>query len=208
GGGRGGVGGGGGGRGGGGAGTRFGRGDSVLIDAFVGGERTALGVRAFVARTDDRRVAALPFCCGHGPADRPISGVSAWPQSIDAVLQNAGIPDAGAAADRLTASLRQAAEATMAAVIAVEPRVPAKPRARTDLLGLDFIAALPGDTRPGQPALCPVLVEVNDHDCTDLAQIVGYARHRPMDGSLGSPQDHLLDVPLRAALTRSQRYRL
>jgi biotin carboxylase len=190
------------------AGTTFDPGDSVLIDAFVGGEGAALRVRAFVARTDDRRVAALPFCCGYGSADRPISGVSAWPQSIDAVLQNAGIPDAGAAAERLAASLRQAAEATMAAVIAVEPRVPAKPRARTDLLGLDFIVALPGDTRPGQPALCPVMVEVNDHDCTDLAQIVGYARHRPMDGSLGSPQSHLLDVPLRAALNRSQRYRL
>src|SRR5207248_8800899 len=155
-------------------------------DAFVGGQQTALRVRAFVARTDDHCVTALPFCCSHASADRPISGVSAWPQSIPAVLQNAGIPDADEAPDRLTASVRHAAEATMGAVIAVEPCLPGKPRARTDLLGLDFIVALPGDTRPGQPALCPTMIEVNDHDCTDLAQIYGYVRHRPMDPILGS----------------------
>ena len=189
-------------------GTPFDAGDSVLIDAFVGGQQTSLRVRAFVSRIEDDGVTALSFCGSYAAADRPISGVSAWPQSILSALESGRVPRAEAAAERLTASLRDAAEATMRAVIAQEPSVPRKPGARTDLLGLDFIVALPGDTRPGQPALSPTLIEVNDHDSTDLTQIYGYVAHRPMEPAVGSPQDGLLDGALRSALARSQRHRL
>lgn len=189
-------------------GTTFECGDNVLIDAFVGGQQSSVRVRAIASRTEDDRATALGFICSAASSDRLIGGASGWPQSLHAVLLNARVPHAERRANELEAELRRFTEATLEAIFATDFPVASKPRARTDLLGLDFIIALPGDTAPGQAALSPTLIEVNDHDCTDIGQLYGYSRQRPMDDRNGSPQDHLIDTHLRAMLTRSQRYLL
>ena len=189
-------------------GTVFEPGDSVLIDAFVGGRRASVRVRAIASRTEDDRATALGFLCSYAASDRPIGGTSAWPQSLPTTLMNARIPGAQKIADELDEELRRTTEATLEAIFKLDPIIDSKPGARTDLIGLDFIFALPGDTESGQEALAPVLIEVNDHDCTDIGQIYGYTRQRPMDAALSSPQDHLFDTHLRAMLTRSQRFLL
>lgn len=189
-------------------GTTFERGDSVLIDAFVGGQSTSIRVRAIASRTEDDRATALGFVCSYAYSDQPIGGTSAWPQSILAMLQNASVPNAKHAAEELELELRRSTEAASVAICRQDFDVPSKPRARTDLLGFDFVFALPGDTTPGQAPLAPTLIEVNDHDCTDITQIYGYTQQRPMDTAAGSPQANLLDTHLRAMLTRSQRYLL
>jgi carnosine synthase len=189
-------------------GAVFESGDSVLIDAFVGGTQASVRVRVIASRTEDDRATALGIFCSHAASNRPIGGTSAWPQSLYAMLTNARIPGARRIAKELEAELRQATERTLESVFKADPAIDSKPGARTDLIGLDFIFALPGDTGPGQAALSPTLIEVNDHDCTDIGQIYGYTRQRPMDASIGSPQDHLLDTHFRSMMTRSQRYLL
>lgn len=189
-------------------GTVFERGDSVLIDAFVGGQRASVRVRAIASRTDDDRATALGFICSYAASDRPIGGTSAWPQSLQTTLMNARIPNAKRIAKDLEEELRQATEVTLEAIFRIDPKVATKPGARTDLIGLDFVFALPGDTESGQEALAPSLIEVNDHDCTDIGQIYGYTRQRPMYAAISSPQENLLDTHFRAMLTRSQRYLL
>ncbi len=189
-------------------GISFQPGDSVLIDGFVGGRVSSVRVRALASRIDDDRTMALGFICSAASSDRLIGGTSAWPQSLAAMLRNAGVPDADQRAQELEAELRRSTEATLEAICRAEQPVDCKPGARTDLLGLDFLFALPGDTGPGQKALAPTLIEINDHDCTDICQIHGYARQRPMEGPVVSPHDHLLDTHIRAMLARSQRSQL
>ena len=188
-------------------GAPFAPGDSVLVDAFVGGEARTLRVRALVARIGDDGAVAQALLCTLAPSDRPISGLTGWPQSVRAALENAGCREP-AVIERFEAQLRRAAEATLLAVIRAEPRVATKPGARTELLGLDFIVALPGDVAAGAPPLDPCLIEVNNHDCTDLAHIYGYTRDPFGSPRRGSPSAGLLHHSLRAAADRSQRARL
>ena len=184
------------------------QGASVLIEAFVGGRHSSIRVRAFASRTSEERATALGFVCGAAPSDRLIGGTSAWPQSLTAVLRNARVGNADQLAEGLESELRRCTQAAMEAIVQADRPVASKPGARTDLLGLDFIFALPDDTWPGQAALAPTLIEVNDHDSTDIGQVYGYSRQHPRYDRSGSPHDQLLDAHLRRVLTRSQRYLL
>lgn len=185
-----------------------GNGHGVLLDAFVGGERTSVRVRAIVSRTGNDRAASCGLLVSLAASDTPVGCASSWPQSLHSMLLNARIPNAKKVAMDLEDELRRAAEITLEAIVEMDPMVPLKPGARTDLIGLDFVFALPGDTESGQEALAPVLIDVTGDDCVDIGQAYGYTRQRPMDAVIDSPQDHLLDTHLRAILTRSQRYQL
>lgn len=185
-----------------------GTGHGVLLDAFVGGARTSVRVHAIVSRTGNDRATSCGLIVSLAASDTPAGRASSWPQSLHSMLLNARIPNAKRIAIDLEVELRQAAETALETIVKMDPMVALKPGARTDLIGLDFVFALPGDTESGQAALAPVLVDVNGHDCADIGHAYGYTQQRPMDAVISSPQDHLLDPHLRAILTRSQRYLL
>lgn len=185
-------------------------GDSILVDAFGGGVQRTMRVRAVVARIGDDPVRAKvqALMAGIGPSFAPISGVTAFPQHLQPALEAWGVADASVAAEALAADLTRQAEATLRAVAAADVPVPGKPGAQTDLIGLDLVMALPGDTAPGQEALKPVLIEVNNHDCTDLTQIFGYTQTDHRHAALGAPNGGLLDEYLRALADRSARHQV
>jgi biotin carboxylase len=190
--------------------TRLQPDDSVMVDAFAGGQRRTIRVRVIVARTgespSDASVQAMVASVGESGA--PISGANSWPQSLTDALANYGVPNAAAEALRLEQELRTHAAATLAAVAAHEPWSAAKPGGRSDLLGLDFVLALPGDTQGGEPALTPVLIEVNNHDCARITIRNAFAAIDHRVTGVDPPDGGALDEYFRAIAARSQRHRL
>ncbi len=183
-------------------------GHGLLLDTFVGGRQNSVRVRATVSRTGNNRAASSGLLVSVAASHSPVENLRSWPQTLHATLLNSGIPNAKRIARELEFELRDAAENALAAIVTMDPVVPLKPGARTDLLALDFVFALPDDTEPGQEPLHPVLIDVTSHACTDMEHAYGETQQRPMDAVIGSPQDHLLDTHLRTILTRSQRQQL
>jgi carnosine synthase len=182
--------------------------DAVLIDEFCGGIEHTLRVRAVVARTGEApEDCALQIAVAStGSSGRIISGITELPQTLDSALANWG---AGAAETaRLHAQIEQYSLAAFAANAARDPLDDHKPGGRTDLLGMDFIMALPGDEQRGQRALEPVLIEVNNHDCTDVVNLLAFNAIDHRAPGVFSPTLSRLDEYFRAMAARSQRHRL
>ena len=190
--------------------TRLQPDDSVMVDAFAGGQRRTMRIRVIVARANDSAVDASvhAMVASVGESDAPISGANSWPQTLADALANYGLPNASTEARRLEQNLRTQAAATLAAVAAHEPWSAAKPGGRSDLLGLDFVLAMPGDTQGGEAALEPVLIEVNNHDCARITIRNGFAAIDHRVPGIDSPDGGALDEYFRAIAARSQRHRL
>lgn len=184
--------------------------DSVMVDSFAGGERRSVRVRVIVARVGEAPTDASvqAMIAGVGDSLAPINALNTWPQTVADTLANFGLPDAPNAARQLEATLRTHAEATLAGIACVEPWSAAKPGGRTDLLGLDFVLALPGDSQCRDGTLSPVLVEVNNHDCTRVININAFTAIDHRAPGLDAPNDGALDEYFRAIAARSQRHRV
>ena len=184
--------------------------DAVMVDAFAGGEHRTMRVRVIVARVGESAIegSVQSMVASVAESSAPISGANSWPQSIEDALANYGVPDAAGSARRLESELRRQAVATLASVAAQEPWSAAKPGGRTDLLGLDFVLALPGDTLGGEPALTPVLIEVNNHDCARITIRNAFTRIDHRVPGIDPPDAGALDEYFRAIAARSQRHRL
>jgi len=184
--------------------------DSVLVDAFAGGQRRSMRIRVIVARVGDSpsEASVQSIIVGVGDSAAPISGVTTWPQSLADALANYGVPGAADEARRLEEKLRAYASATLTGVAAHDPRNRTKPGGRTDLLGLDFVLALPGDTQGDEPALVPVLIEANNHDCTAVTILAGFTAIDHRVPGAEAPDGGALDEYFRAIAARSQRHRL
>lgn len=184
--------------------------DSVMVDVFAGGERRTVRVRVIVARTDESPsdASVQTMVASVGESGAPISGANSWPQSLTDALANYGVPNALTEARRLEKDLRTQAVATLAAVAVHEPWSAAKPGGRSDLLGLDFVLALPGDTLDGEPALAPVLIEVNNHDCARITIRKAFTAIDHRVTGVEPPDGGALDEYFRAIAARSQRHRL
>jgi len=185
-------------------------GDAVLVDAFAGGRVHTMRIRAIVARSGESPADAsvVTMVAGIGDSEAPISGVTTWPLSIGDALTGYGVPDAAAESRRVEALVRASAAATLAGVTAHEPWRADKAGGRTDLLGLDFVLALPGDTQGGEPALTPVLIEVNNHDCTAVTIQAGFTAIDHRVAGVDAPDAGALEEYFRAIAARSQRHRL
>eukprot|EP00668_Euglena_longa_P019225 GGOE01023941.1.p1 GENE.GGOE01023941.1~~GGOE01023941.1.p1 ORF type:complete len:1002 (+),score=277.70 GGOE01023941.1:108-3008(+) len=129
----------------------------------------ALRLRVVVARTPTNGAVVTNSVVGVGPASQPLHGDNTMPYEFDAVLDMWGISNK---AD-LISKVYMEAERAMLALIEAE-RTSLHNRAQTDLIGIDFLLT----TRYG--AVCPVVIEVNDHDCTDQPQMLEY-----IQGDLG-----------------------
>ncbi|KAF1403383.1 Carnosine synthase 1, partial [Spheniscus magellanicus] len=134
--------------------------------------------------------------CGVGRAEAPVRHGAALPQGLDSSLQQWGVVAPGQR-QALATRLRGAAEAAMAALLAAEaelsPQQRGGARARTDLLGVDFLLACVDD------ALELVALSTNSQRCLEtclLAEAMGRA--------VGEPPGDLPRLLAEALLHRAQ----
>ncbi|XP_072194116.1 carnosine synthase 1 isoform X2 [Excalfactoria chinensis] len=137
--------------------------ESILLEALVPTARLptlpprsaaprlpmALRVCTVVCRSWGDRPQLCQVACTAGRAEVPVRHGSALPMGLDSSLRQWGLADA-AQRQELAGRLREAAEAAMAALLAAESKLsPAQrggARARTDVLGVDFLLACVDDT--------------------------------------------------------------
>jgi biotin carboxylase len=184
--------------------------DSVLVDAFAGGQTWSVRTRVIIARVGESPgdVSVQSIVAGVGASYTPIGGLTSWPQSIADTLANYRVPNAAAEARKLEATFHAHAAATFTAIASREPWSAAKPGGRSDLLGLDFVFALPGDTLGDAPPLSPVLIEVNNHDCAWVAVSAAFTQIDHRTPGVDAPDGGVFDEYFRAIATRSQLHRL
>ncbi|NXJ86968.1 CRNS1 synthase, partial [Trogon melanurus] len=134
--------------------------------------------------------------CGVGRAEAPVRHGAALPQGLDSSLQQWGVVAPGQR-QALATRLRVAAEAAMAALVAAEaelsPQQRGGARARTDILGVDFLLACVDD------ALELVALSANSQRCLEtclLAEAMGQA--------VGQPPGDLPRLLAEALLHRAQ----
>uniref|UniRef100_H9H209 Carnosine synthase 1 n=1 Tax=Meleagris gallopavo TaxID=9103 RepID=H9H209_MELGA len=139
--------------------------ESILLEALVPTARLptlpprsaapqlpmALRICTVVCRSWGDRPQLCPgmVACTAGRAEAPVRHGSVLPLGLDSSLRQWGLADA-AQRQALAGRLREAAEATMAALLAAEgelsPTQRGGARAHTDILGVDFLLACVDDT--------------------------------------------------------------
>ena len=185
-------------------------GDAILIEEFVGGAELTLRIRSVVGRHegDEPGARVLRMICGVASSSGVVDGYNTFSQELAEALCNLGVSAPEVAARALEASARRSSERAFLAITHAERPPPDKPNARTDLLGLDFIVAIGSDPE-GRPSVSePVLIEVNNHDCTDVfhshaANLIGGAT-----AALAEPDAGVLGGYLLAAARRSHAFLL
>lgn len=139
---------------------------------------TALGfrLRVIVARCIDDTPVITKMVCGVGQADKAINGDNTIPQSLEVTLAQWGVRDP-AHRKSIIDAVTEESVSTMNGIVRFEKELligtgktrgqnPA--RARTELIGIDFMMTI----RDG--VIVPVVIEVNDHDCTLQAQTLEF----------------------------------
>ena len=139
--------------------------DIDIVPQPVQAECAAIRLRVVVARTFDNRAVVCESVAGVGPATQPLHGDNTMPYELTTVLDMWGVSDK----DGLVAKVHQEAERAMVAIMEAE-KSNTERRSQSDLIGIDFLLT----TRFG--AVCPVVIEINDHDCTDQPQMLDYIR--------------------------------
>nr|KAF6324199.1 carnosine synthase 1 [Myotis myotis] len=131
------------------------------------GPELALRICAVVCRTQgDRPLLSKPaqVVCAVGRGNRPLRHQNSLPRPLEAALAQCGLGEAAQVAG-VRRSVKTAAEAALAAVLALEAGVSAEQRggrlARTDFLGVDFALTVAGG------ALTPVALELNGGLCLE-----------------------------------------
>ncbi|XP_047680111.1 carnosine synthase 1 isoform X1 [Prionailurus viverrinus] len=150
--------------------------ESVLVEAvcpparlpFPGspppGPELAVRICAVVCRTQGDRPLLSKVVCSVGREDRPLRHRSSLPQTLEVALARCGLGEATQVAV-VRRRVKAAAEAALAAVLALEAGLSAEQRggrrARTDFLGVDFALTV------ADRALTPVALELNGGLCLE-----------------------------------------
>ncbi|XP_062460811.1 carnosine synthase 1 [Pezoporus occidentalis] len=185
--------------------------DGVLVEALVPPARVpaapprspaprlplALRICTLVCRSWGDRPQLCQVSCSVGHAEAPVHHGAALPQGLDSSLRHWGVA-APEQRQALATRLREAAEAAMAAVLAVEaelsPEQRGGARAHTDIMGVDFLLACVDD------ALELVALSTNSQRCLEtclLAEAMGRA--------VGQPHGDTARLLAEAMLHRAQR---
>ncbi|NXU57980.1 CRNS1 synthase, partial [Turnix velox] len=184
--------------------------ESVLLEALVPTARlpvspprspaprlpVALRICTLVCRSWGDRPQLCQVTCGVGRAEAPVRHGAMLPQSLDSSLQQWGVV-ASEQRQALATRLREAAEATMAALLAAEaeltPQQRGGARAHTDLLGVDFLLACVDDT------LELVALSTNSQHCLETCLLV-----ESMGRDIGEPHGDLPRLLAEVMLHRAQ----
>eukprot|EP00993_Chasmostoma_nieuportense_P001713 NODE_256_length_2571_cov_45.922668_g239_i0.p1 GENE.NODE_256_length_2571_cov_45.922668_g239_i0~~NODE_256_length_2571_cov_45.922668_g239_i0.p1 ORF type:complete len:592 (+),score=187.04 NODE_256_length_2571_cov_45.922668_g239_i0:730-2505(+) len=125
-------------------------------------------LRVVVARTMDNKAVVTKFCAGVGLPTIPLHGDNTIPYEFETVLNMWGVRNP----DEIIETVRGECERALLALIEVEKPY-AVNRAQTDLIGVDVLLTL----RNG--LIAPIIIEVNDHDCTSQSQMLEHIEKRP-----------------------------
>ncbi|XP_049748602.1 carnosine synthase 1 isoform X2 [Elephas maximus indicus] len=150
--------------------------ESVLVEAVcppvrlpspgstLPGPELAVRICAVVCRTQGDRPLLSKVVCAVGRGDRPLRHHSSLPRTLEVALAQCGLGEA-AQVEAVQQSVKAAAEAALAAVLALEAGLSAEQRGgrqvRTDVLGVDFALTVTGR------ALTPVALELNGALCLE-----------------------------------------
>ncbi|XP_019593298.1 carnosine synthase 1 [Rhinolophus sinicus] len=150
--------------------------ESVLVEAvcpparlsFPGspqpGPALAVRICAVVCRTQGDRPLLSKVVCAVGRGDHPLRHQSSLPRTLEVALAQCGLGEAAQVAV-VRRSVKAAAEAALAAVLALEADLSVEQRggrqACTDFLGVDFALTVAGG------ALTPVALELNRGLCLE-----------------------------------------
>ncbi|NWY35330.1 CRNS1 synthase, partial [Pheucticus melanocephalus] len=136
--------------------------------------------------------------CAVGRAESPVRHGAALPQGLDSSLQQWGVA-APSQRQALATRLREATEAAAAALLASEaelsPRQRGGGRARTDILGVDFLLACVDE------ALELVALATNGQRCLETCALA-----EAMGRGVGEPRGDLARLLAEAMLHRAQRH--
>ncbi|XP_066853974.1 carnosine synthase 1 [Anser cygnoides] len=184
--------------------------ESVLLEALVPTTRlpappprsaaprlpVALRICTVVCRSWGDRPQLCQVACGMGRAEAPVRHGAALPLGLDSSLQQWGLADPGHR-QALAERLRGAAEDAMAALLAAEAELsPAQrggTRARTDILGVDFLLSCVDDT------LELVALSANCQRCLETCLLA-----EAMGRDVGEPAGDLPRLLAEALLHRAQ----
>ncbi|NXY00343.1 CRNS1 synthase, partial [Centropus bengalensis] len=158
----------------------------------------ALRICALVCRSWGNRPQLCQVACTLGRAEALLGHGAALPQGLDSSLDQLGVVAPGQR-QALATRLQVASEAAMAALMATEaelsPEERGGPRARTDLLGVDFLLTSVDDT------LELVALATNSHRCLDTCLLA-----ESMGRAVGQPQGDVPRVVAEALLHQAQRH--
>ncbi|XP_059005124.1 carnosine synthase 1 isoform X1 [Mustela lutreola] len=182
--------------------------ESVLVEAvcpparlpFPGspppGPELAVRICAVVCRTQGDRPLLSKVVCSVGREDRPLRHQSSLPQTLEVALARCGLGEPGQVAV-VRQRVKAAAEAALAAVLALEAGLSAEQRggrrARTDFLGVDFALTVRGRT------LTPVALELNSGPCLEACGALEglWAALRPRSAAEEAAAAPLVETMLR-----------
>ncbi|XP_023566534.1 carnosine synthase 1 isoform X4 [Octodon degus] len=187
--------------------------ESVLVEAmcppaqlpFSGGPspspEMAVRICAVVCRTQGDRPLLSKVVCGVGRGDRPLRHQNSLPRTLEVALAQCGLSEAAQVA-AVRERVKEAAEAALAAVLALEAGLSAEQRggrrACTDCLGVDFALTVSGR------ALTPVALELNCNLCLEACGTLEGLWAAPR---LGLAAEEAAAAPLvETMLRRSARY--
>ncbi|EHB12169.1 ATP-grasp domain-containing protein 1 [Heterocephalus glaber] len=194
--------------------------ESVLVEAmcpparlpFPGSPSTspemAMRICAVVCRTQGDRPllskvskAQIQVVCGVGRGDRLLRHQNSLPRTLEVGLAQCGLSEATQVV-AVRQRVKEAAEAVLAAVLALEAGLSAEQRggrrARTDFLGVDFALTVSGR------ALTPVALELNSGLCLEACGMLEGLWAAPR---LGPAAEEAAAAPLvETMLRRSARY--
>ncbi|KAM6160356.1 carnosine synthase 1 isoform 2-T2 [Erethizon dorsatum] len=161
----------------------------------------AVRICAVVCRTQGDRPLLSKVVCGVGRGDRPLGHQKSLPRTLEVALAQCGLSEAAQVA-AVRQRVKEAAEAVLAAVLALEAGLSAEQRggrrACTDFLGVDFALTVSGR------AMTPVALELNCSLCLEACGT--------LEGLWAAPRSGLAAEEAAAAplvetmLRRSARY--
>ncbi|XP_005384390.1 PREDICTED: carnosine synthase 1 isoform X2 [Chinchilla lanigera] len=186
--------------------------ESVLVEAMCPPARLpfpgpspspemAVRICAVVCRTQGDRPLLSKVVCGVGRGDRPLRHQNSLPRTLEVALAQCGLSEAAQVA-AVRQRVKEAAEAVLAAVLALEAGLSAEQRggrrACTDCLGVDFALTVSGR------ALTPVALELNSSLCLEACGTLEGLWAAPR---LGLAAEEAAAAPLvETMLRRSARY--
>ncbi|KAM8814944.1 carnosine synthase 1 isoform 1-T1 [Rhynchonycteris naso] len=144
------------------------------------GPELALRICAVVCRTQGDRPLLSKVVCAVGRGDRPLRHQNSLPRTLEVVLAQCGLGEA-AQVSAVRRQVKEAAEAALAAVLALEAGLSAEQRGGrlvcTDFLGVDFVLTVVGG------ALTPVVLELNSGLCLEACGALEGLWAAPRSGS-------------------------
>ncbi|XP_007518722.2 carnosine synthase 1 isoform X2 [Erinaceus europaeus] len=160
------------------------------------GPELAMRLCALVCRTQGDRPLLSKVVCSVGRSDRPLRHQSSLPRSLEVALAQCGLEEAAQVAT-VRRRVKEAAEAALAAVLALEAGLSAEQRGgrqvRTDILGVDFALTAVGRS------LTPVALELNGGLCLEACGALEglWAARRPGPAAEDGAAAPLVETMLR-----------